>query len=181
MRNTLILSVAMAFLWMLFARQVSPQGFIVGYIFGFGVLWLLRLNTSIEDNEEPINLRRVPGQLFALVIYSYRLTKDVILSGTDVAKRVLRPEMDINPGVHTISTLDPTNNPMISGLSGHGITITPGEFVIDYETDDDGQTFMIVHALDKESSDVAKLEGDQKNRLILIRRILGIKESDYDI
>jgi multicomponent Na+:H+ antiporter subunit E len=178
MRNTLILSVVMALLWMIFARQVSPQGFIVGYIFGFGVLWLLRLNTSIEDDEKPINLALVPSQLIALVIYSYRLTLDVILSGTDVAKRVISPQLKINPGVHTISTLDPTNNPMISGLSGHGITITPGELVIDYETNEDGQTMMIVHALDKESSDVDKLERDQRNRLVLIRRILGVEESE---
>src|SRR5688572_32312979 len=99
MRNTLILSFVMALLWMIFARQVSPQGFIVGYIFGFGVLWLLRLNTSIEDDEMPINLAQVPRQLIALAIYSYRLTLDVILSGTDVAKRVIRPEMNINPGI----------------------------------------------------------------------------------
>jgi multicomponent Na+:H+ antiporter subunit E len=178
MRNTLILSCVMALLWMLIARQVSPQGFIVGYLFGFGVLWILRLNTSIEDDEEPISLARVPSQLLALAIYSYRLTLDVILSGTDVAKRVVMPQMNINPGIHTISTLDRTSNPMISGLSGHGITITPGELVIDYETTEDGQTMMIVHALDKESSDVAKLEGDQRKRLVLIRKILGMEESE---
>jgi multicomponent Na+:H+ antiporter subunit E len=178
MRNTLILSVLMAFLWMMFARQVSLQGFIVGYIFGFGVLWLLRLNTSIEDDEKPIDLKRIPSQLLAVVMYSYRLTLDVFFSGLDVAKRVLRPEMNINPGIHTISTLDKSNNPLIDGLSGHGITITPGELVIDYETDKDGHTVMIVHALDKESSDVAKLERDQSNRLVLIRRILGVEEKE---
>jgi multisubunit Na+/H+ antiporter MnhE subunit len=176
MRNTLILSVAMALLWMVFARQLSWQGFVVGYIFGFAVLWLLRLNTSIEDDEKPISLSHIPSRIVALIIYSYRLTIDVILSGTDVAKRVIAKEMKINPGVHRISTLDQSSNPMISGLSGHGITITPGELVIDYETDEDGQVMMLVHALDKESSDVAKLEGDQRKRLVLIRRILGAEE-----
>jgi multisubunit Na+/H+ antiporter MnhE subunit len=176
MRNTLILSVAMAVLWMVFARQLSWQGFVVGYIFGFAVLWLLRLNTSIEDDEGQIRVSRIPSQLIALVVFSYRLTLDVILSGTDVAKRVMANEMKINPGVHAISTLDRTNDPMISGLSGHAITITPGELVIDYETDEDGQTVMLVHCLDKESSDVAKLERDQRNRLVLFRRILGMEE-----
>lgn len=176
MQNTLILSVAMALLWMVFARQLNWQGFIVGYIFGFAVLWLLRLNTSIEDDEKPIRLSRILGQILALVLYGYRLTLDVILSGTDVAKRVMSKEMNINPGVHSISTLDPSNNPMINGLSGHGITITPGELVIDYETDENGCTTMLVHALDKESSDIAKLERDQRNRLVLIRRLLGVED-----
>ena len=176
MRNTLILSVAMALLWMVFARQMNWQGFVVGYIFGFAVLWLLRLNTSIEDNEKPIGLKRIPSQIIALVLYTYRLTLDVILSGTDVAKRIIGKEMNINPGVHTISTLDSSNNPMINGLSGHGITFTPGELVFDYETDENGQTLMLVHALDKESSDVAKLERDQRNRLVLIRRLLGMED-----
>lgn len=178
MRNILIHSFVMALLWMIFARQVSPQGFVVGYIFGFGVLWLLRLNTSAEETEKPIKLRQIPSQLFALAIYSYRLALDVIFSGTDVAKRVISPKLTINPGVYTISTQDKTNNPMISGLSGHGITITPGELVIDYVVDESGQMMMLVHVLDKESSDGAKLEHDQRNRLVLIRQILGIKEGE---
>lgn len=176
MRNILIRSFVMALLWIVFARQLTWQGFVVGYIFGFAVLWILRLNTSIEDEKSEISLARIPSQLLAVLVYTYTLSLDVLLSGADVAKRVLGKELNINPGVHTISTFDKSNNSLISGLSGHGITITPGELVIDYKTDEHGQTLMLVHALDKESSDIAKLERDQKKRLVMIRRILGLKE-----
>ncbi|MCI0352470.1 MAG: Na+/H+ antiporter subunit E, partial [Acidobacteriales bacterium] len=80
MFNTLILSFPMALLWMIFARQISPEGFIIGYIFGFAVLMLIRLNTSIEAGEQPIQLTRIPRQIAALVTYSVRLSIDVLLS-----------------------------------------------------------------------------------------------------
>lgn len=173
MGQTFLLSVPMAFLWMIFARQVSIEGFIVGYIFGFGVMTVVRLNTSFENKDEPISLIKIPGQLVALVIYIIRLSIDVFLSGIDVGKRVINPALPINPGIQRIYTQDERNNELVSALSAHSITITPGELVVDFETDADGKTVLIVHALDTEASDIAKLDRDQVNRLKLIKRILG--------
>lgn len=175
---TLILSVPMAFLWMIFARQLSFEGFIVGYIFGFAVMMVIRINTSFKDDDEPIVISKIPSQVFALVIYIVKLSLDVFLSGLDVAGKVLQPKMPIKPGNYTISTQDESNNELISALSAHSITITPGELVIDYSKDDKGQTMMLVHTLDKESSNREKLEDDQSERLNLIRRILGKDTSE---
>lgn len=171
MRNLLVMSIPMTLLWMIFARQLSIEGLIVGYIFGFAVLLVIRLNTSTED--EPIRLQRIPSQIIALVWYIITLSIDVILSGLDVGKRVIQPHLPINPGVHTISTQDESNSILVSALSAHSITITPGELVIDYETDENGQTLMLVHTLDKERSNITKLKRDQSRRLKLIRQILG--------
>lgn len=169
----IIYTVPMALLWMIFARQFSIEGFIVGSVFGFAILMVIRINTSFDNEDEPVQLVRIPSQLFALMIYIFRLTIDVILSGIDVASKVLHPEMPINPGTYTITTQDDANNATISALSAHSITITPGELVIDFSEDEHGNTTMLVHTLDKEASNQEKLEKDQNKRLKLIRQILG--------
>jgi multicomponent Na+:H+ antiporter subunit E len=166
----------MALLWMIFARQFTWEGFVIGYIFGFAVLMIIRINTRGTENERPIRVAKIPSQLIALVIYIMRLSVDVFLSGIDVAKRVIDPKMPIDPDVQRVSTQDASNNGLVSALSAHSITITPGELVIDFDTDENGQTIMLVHTLDKNTSDMAKLTRDQTNRLTLIRRILGLDD-----
>lgn len=175
---TFVLSVPMALLWIIFSRQLSFEGFIVGYIFGFAILTVIRFNTSFEDKREPMKLSRIPSQVFALIAYILQLSIDVCFSGIDVARKVLSPKMPIKPGIHTISTQDKSNSDLISALSAHSITITPGELVIDFQEDSDGQTLMLVHALDEEASSKEKLERDQSDRLSLIRRILGKDSTD---
>jgi len=171
MLQTIVLSFPMALAWMILARQPSIEGFIVGYIFGFAVLLLVRINTSIQD-EGPVFVRRIPTQILSLMIYGVRLAVDVFLSGIDVGWRVLQPNLPINPGVQRITTQDETKDTLISALSAHSITITPGELVIDYEEDEDN-IYMLVHTLDKDQSTIEKLNADQTQRLKLIKRILG--------
>ncbi|MEM9950554.1 MAG: Na+/H+ antiporter subunit E [Chloroflexota bacterium] len=174
MLETIVLTVPMALFWMIISRQFTIEGFIVGLIFGFGILMVVRSNTSFDDDGGEVKLARIPSQIFALVVYIIKMTWDVLLSGIDVAGKVLSPTMPIDPGTHTISTQDKTNDALVSALSAHSITITPGELVIDYSEDENGQTTMLVHTLDKNESTKEKLEHDQTNRLSLIQRILGL-------
>jgi|GEM_PF-361923 len=175
---TLVYTVVMAVLWMIFARQLSIEGFLVGVAFGFAIVQVVRVNTgAFGEEDEELSLLKIPSQFFALIVYILRLTVDVILSGIDVAGKVLQPRMPIDPGTTYISTQDESNNSVISALSAHSITITPGELVIDYGEDEHGNTTMLVHTLDKEASNREKLEKDQTNRLKLIRQILG-KDAD---
>lgn len=174
MLQTLVLSVPMALLWMIFARQFTVPGFIIGYIFGLGVLVLVRANTNFQEDDEPINLSSIPSQLLWLPVYIVKLTWDTFLSGFDVALRTIRPTMPINPGTARISTMDDEHSSLVSALSAHWITITPGELVIDFEQDEEtGTHYLLVHVLDKEDSTQEKLVKEQQERLKLIRRILG--------
>jgi multicomponent Na+:H+ antiporter subunit E len=137
---------------------------------------IIRINTSFEQNDEPVRLSKIPGQLIGLVIYVIRLAIDVFLSGVDVAGRVIRPSLPIKPDVQRVNTQDATNDNLISALSAHSITITPGELVIDFEEGEHGETIMLVHTLDKDASNMEKLTRDQTKRLKLIRQILGHDE-----
>jgi multicomponent Na+:H+ antiporter subunit E len=174
-----LMSIPMALLWMIFVGQFSLESSIVGYIFGIGILLIIRINTFQKDDGS-IKLHRIPFQLIALIWYIFQLSIDVVLSGIDVGKHVIQPKLSINPDVQTISTQDKDNNWLVSALSAHSITITPGELVIDFKEDENGQTLMLVHTLDKERSNIDKLKHDQAMRLKLIRQILGHDEPEED-
>jgi multicomponent Na+:H+ antiporter subunit E len=170
----------MALFWIILSQEVSVQGFVVGYVFGVAILQSIRLNTRFDREDIPINPAKLPSQLFWLVVYTAILAWDVFVSGVDVARRVIQPKMPINPGQQCISTYDETSTPLISAMSAHSITITPGELVIDFNTDhescadcDPKKSTMLIHTLDREASNRTRLIADQHRRLELIQRMIG--------
>src|SRR5215510_14688018 len=120
MPQTLLLSFPMALLWMIFSGQMSLEGFLIGYVFGFAIMLLVRINTSYEAEDQPIPLAKIPSQIIALVKYSVILAKDIFFSGVDVNKRVLEPDMPIKPGIHRTTKQDETNNHLVSPISAQG-------------------------------------------------------------
>ncbi len=162
---TLALPFAVAF--MTISGQLTWQGFVVGYIVSFLVL---RVGQANNLNVNPV---RAPFQLVYLFVYAIRLAWDIFVSSIGVARMVLSPDMDsqIAPAILVIPTQDPENNEIITALSSHGITITPGQLVVDITLDDD-ETMLHVHNLNVETSRPT-IEQDQTKRLQLIRRILG--------
>lgn len=174
MLYTIVLAVPLALVWMIFSGQLTIQGFAIGYIFGFAVIIIVRNNTRRDvDVEQQLNISGIPQQIAYLLYYIVRLAIDVLLSGLDVAGRVIMPSLPILPDVKRIKTQDPQNNELVSALSAHSITITPGELVIDYEYENN-ETYMLVHVLDKNESTQEKLEEAQTKRLRLIQQILGL-------
>lgn len=174
MQNTLILSGLLSLAWVAMTNQVSPQGFIVGYIFGFGIILLIQ-KTDVElfgDGE--LRFARLPGQFVALLRYGYDLSIDIIRSGYDVAWRILRREVDIKPGFYCVQTRD--DDPVVAALSAHAITITPGSLVVDYDYAPCGEGTMYVHVLDKEDWTQERLDAEQVERVGRIRKVLGYDE-----
>lgn len=173
MARFFVYSLPMSVFWMIFANQFSVEGFVIGYIAGFAVLYLLHINTPDPREQQRFYLHKLPFQALWLLYYTLKMGWDVLISGLDVARRILWPRLLIDPYIHRIETGDNTNNSIISALSAHSITITPGEMVVDYETSEDGRTVMLVHSLDRNSSTPEKLQRDQDDRLKLIKRIIG--------
>lgn len=174
MRTVLTLPLAIAPLWMILARQFSVEGFVVGFVIGLAIVVFLYYGTSYGDELPSLRLTRIPGQLWALAVYIVLLGVDVFFSGVDVGRRLLTPgKLPIDPAVQKVYTQDESNNSLISALSAHSITITPGELVVDFEQDEEGRTIMLVHTLDKGYSTPETLRRDQERRLKLIKRVLG--------
>lgn len=171
MLRSAILAIPMMFAWIVITSQFTFAGMIVGYIFGLAILLLLRSNTRFDADGRSIVLTQIPYRLAALVIYCIRLTIELVVSGADVARRVMLPKMDVNPGIYCIPTHDEGKSTVVAALSAHSITITPGELVIDFDTC--GEDTLLVHVLDKEASTPEKLSQDQVKRVQRIRAFLG--------
>jgi multicomponent Na+:H+ antiporter subunit E len=147
---------------MILTASISIGSFLVGFLLGFAILFGLKMNTI------QINGRRIPGQIAAFVVYTVTLLRDIWNCSVDVAKRVLNPKMPMNPGIIAVPTQDPDEGDFTAAFSAHGITITPGELVVDF---DDSHT-MYVHCLDVEAS-AQNADGAQTKRLKLLRRMIG--------
>lgn len=160
-----LIALPMAVVWVILTNQVSPVSFGIGYVLSFFVAATLARSRSVPLEVNPLKL---PGQVFALTLYTLRLGWDILNSGVDVALRVfgLRP---LNPAIVAVDTEDEEDDPLISGLSAHGITITPGNLVVDFS--EDAQT-MYVHMLDVNTFE-PQAAREQQARVRLFRRILG--------
>jgi multicomponent Na+:H+ antiporter subunit E len=157
-----LLAFPMAVLWMIVSGSISMGSLLVGYTLGFAILFVLQ----IEGVQ--IDLRKLPDQIAALFVYTITLARDIWLSSVDVARRVLDPDLPLNPGIIKVATQDETNSDFTAAFSAHGITITPGELVVDF----DGSHTMYVHCLDVETSSKSADQA-QTRRLSLLRRIKG--------
>lgn len=159
---TALLAIPMSLLWMVVSGSVSLGSFVVGYALGFAVLTLMK-----TENIQ-IDWRQLPDQVAALCVYIVTLLRDIWMSSMDVLKRVLDPELPMNPGMIAVPTQDDSESDFIAAFSAHGITITPGELVVDF----DGNHTMYVHCLDVDASG-QNAHNAQTKRLALLRRIEG--------
>jgi multicomponent Na+:H+ antiporter subunit E len=159
---SMLLAVPMGIVWMTITSSIALDSFLVGFVLSFAVLLAIRV-----ENVQ-INYGRLPDQLAAFGIYTVTLTRDIWLSSVDVAKRVINFNMSLRPGIITVYTQDEDESDFTAAFSAHGITITPGELVVDFE----GSHTMYVHCLDCEAS-AQNAPSAQTKRLKLLRRIVG--------
>jgi multicomponent Na+:H+ antiporter subunit E len=164
MLATMLLALPLAGIWMIVTANVSLESLFVGGVLGIAIQLLLR------SERKTVELRRLPDQIAAFSVYVVTLARDVLLCSVDVARRVLNPNLSINPGILAVATQDAHENDVIAAFSAHGITLTPGELVMDF----DGGHTMFVHCLDVHAS-AQNAPDQQAKRLRLLRRILGVK------
>lgn len=164
--KVMIFALPLAIGWTIYTAQPTPGNLLLGYLFSVSVL----IATGIRG--ESIRLRNAPRQLYNLFAYTLYLASEVLSAGLKVSRVILSPSLPINPGIATVNTQDITENELISAISAHGITITPGELVVDFEETGEEGVNMIVHSLNLDSSG-GSLEDDQSRRLMRIKGILG--------
>jgi multicomponent Na+:H+ antiporter subunit E len=166
----IVSSMLMALAWMPLTANISLGSFVVGFLLSFAVLTLLFRS---QDQRVTIKWQNLPDQALAGVVYMLILFRDIYLSAIDVSKRVLNPAMPLNPGIIGVSTqLTPEDQgevaQTIAAISAHGITITPGELVVDF----DGTQIMYVHCLDVVAS-LQVGDSNQAKRMGFMRRIFN--------
>lgn len=166
MMKRLVVAVPLALGWTIYTAQITLGNIILGYIFSVAVL------SAIGARGDNFNLKNVPMQLVNTIMYILLLALEVLKAGIEVTRIALSPSLPIDPDIAKVNTQDETENPVISAISAHGITITPGELVIDFEETHEDGVLMIVHSLNMKESNPT-LDSDQTRRLKRIKGILG--------
>lgn len=152
--------------WTVYTAQPTPGNFLLGYLFSIIVV------AATGRRGDSFRLRNAPRQIYNLLAYIVYMALEVLVSGIQVSRIVLTPSLPIEPGISVVNTQDKSEDELISAISAHGITITPGELVVDFEETSDDGVLMIVHSLNFDASKQS-LDAEQRRRLKRIKRILG--------
>lgn len=163
----LIVAIPLAIGWTIYTAQLSIGNILLGYVFSFGVL------VAVGVRGDTFHLKNIPRQIIYLIGYILFLAYEVLMAGLQVTRIILMPSLPIDPSITHINTQDETENPVISAISAHGITITPGEIVVDFEETSDDGILMVIHSLNIAKS-APNLDNNQTIRLQRIKGILGL-------
>lgn len=128
---TLLLNVALAFLWQAFQPESTPADLAVGALVGFFVLAIMQHEYG----------RRV----WALISFGIFLAYSIIVSSLQVAGLILARHPNLDQGIVAIP-LEASNDVEIT-LLATSITLTPGTLSVDVRTDENGQRVLYVHNL----------------------------------
>lgn len=129
----MLLNVFLAFIWMFLQDSYDSQTFLVGYILGLLILFGMR---------RYFHSRFYVGRAWAIVKLILIFFKELLLANLSVLKLILRPKLDIQPGIFALPT-DLKRDWEITVLSLL-ITLTPGTLVISVSED---QKTLFVHAM----------------------------------
>jgi multicomponent Na+:H+ antiporter subunit E len=130
----IVLNVLLSLVWMLLMNDYTFGGFVVGYAIGLAFLFGLRRFFSKE-----FYLRKVWAIVKLLVLFH----NELVLSNLAVIRHILRPRLDIRPGIFALST-ELESDWEITLLSCL-ITLTPGTLTLDVSPD---QETLYIHAMD---------------------------------
>lgn len=130
----LLINFAITFVWMFLYSSWDLQTFIVGYLVGIILLYLMR-----RFFNEPLYVNK----LYRFFILSLILLRELILSNIAVIKLVLQPKLSIRPGIFAMET--ELKSDWEITLLANLITLTPGTLVIDVSND---QKMLYIHAID---------------------------------
>ena len=137
----ILLNIGIALIWMLLRNDFSGVEFMLGYIVGLLLIFLLRRFLTFD-----FYFRRIIAIIKLIGLFSYEL----ILANIDVIKIVLSPKMNIKPGIIAVPTVLKTEWEVT--LLASLISLTPGTLSMDFS--EDGKTIYVhsIHVPDKEEA-----------------------------
>lgn len=137
----ILLNFFLAALWMFFESTVTLSTFIVGYLLGLLIIFVMR---------RFFNTRFYLYRVFAVIWLTILFLKELVLSNLAVLRIVLKPKLDIKPGIFAFET-ELESEWEVTLLSSL-ITLTPGTLVVDVSDDN---KVLYIHSMDIEDVDEA--------------------------
>ncbi|HRQ41411.1 MAG TPA: Na+/H+ antiporter subunit E [Chloroflexota bacterium] len=153
-RVRVILTLTLVYLAL--TASLAPLNILAGVLVGTAVTFLLP-----NQHYRQMSWRSWPAANLAFLRYIVMLVIDLVVSGIQVARIVLSPQMSIRPGI--IAILSQTTSDLATAFSAHAITLTPGELVV--EIDADG--VMYTHCLDVDQAAITLAAAQQERRELL--------------
>lgn len=130
----ILLNFFIAIIWMFLSSSVTIQAFIIGYLIGMSIIFVMR-----RYFKEKFYLYRVWASIKLVFIFM----KELLMSNISVLRIVLQPKMDIKPCIFSLQT-ELSKGWEITLLSNL-ITLTPGTLVVHVSDD---QKTLYIHAID---------------------------------
>jgi len=129
-------------LWLLLTSTFRFQEFWVGIFVSF-IIAVINHKLYIRLGFPPVT----PKRFVFFILYIFVLFYEIIKANLDVALRVIRPSLPINPGVVIIKTK--LKSDIAKTILANSITLTPGSFTLDIQGDR-----LLVHWIDVEATDI---------------------------
>lgn len=154
----LLLNVFLAFIWMFLSINFTGQGFIIGFLLGLLMLYIMRNMFSSR-----FYLIRV----WAIIKLTVLFFKELWVANIDVVKLVLSPKENMQPAFFEYPTIleKDWEITLLSSL----ITLTPGTIVV--HVSDDSRT-LYIHAIniDEVEDTIASIKDSFEKAILEVSR-----------
>ncbi|GGF07371.1 Na(+)/H(+) antiporter subunit E [Halobacillus andaensis] len=130
----ILLNIIIAVMWMFLSETYNFTSFLVGYI--IGILMLFVLQRFIPDT---FYIKRV----FSVIKLIMLFVRELLLSNIDIVKLAYKPKLDIQPGIFALP-IDLKSNWEIT-LLANLISLTPGTLSLEVSED---YSKIYIHAMD---------------------------------
>ncbi|GIP31874.1 Na+/H+ antiporter subunit E [Paenibacillus sp. J2TS4] len=136
----ILLNLCIALLWMFLNNSASASQFLMGYLIGLIFIGALR-----RFWPQPFYVQKIWAIVKLLVLF----LKELILSSFSVIRQVIRPKLNIRPGIFAYTTNLKTDweVTLLSCL----ICLTPGTLTLEVSRD---QRTLYIHAMDMDDAEV---------------------------
>lgn len=130
----ILLNFVIAFIWAFLQNSYTGIDFLVGYVIGILILFVLRrfLQFNFYFN-----------RVWAFIKLTLLFFKELLLANIDVIKIVLSPKLTIQPGIVAVPTKLKSEWELT--LLASLISLTPGTLTIDFSDDN---KIIYIHAID---------------------------------
>lgn len=140
MSYQILLNILIAFIWSSLQNSYTPVDFLVGYVIGIVVLFVLRRFLQFD-----FYMTRVWAVFKLLMLF----VKELIFANVDVIKIVLSPKLNIQPGIIAVPTQLKSDFELT--LLASLISLTPGTLTMDFSDDNSIIFIHSIHISDKEA------------------------------
>lgn len=130
----IILNLIIAFVWMFLNNEWDFSSFLTGYLLGLAFVFALR-----RFFRQAFYLRRLWAIWKLLLLFM----KELVLSNVTVIRQVIRPKLNIRPGIFAFTT--ELDSDWEVTLLACLITLTPGTLTLEVSPD---QRTLYIHAMD---------------------------------